>query len=448
MSSSLSGKRGLLAGIFIGLILGASFTLLLRPSPTEEMSALEENLEDYREAVMLLKGTIDEFEAEVVVIEEEKRVLNEALSEAQTQYQEVIASSEGEQGSLLAQLQESEDEISELMSQLEDVVPTISDLEAQIRLARELLSESTLVGGASPVDFLYVNVPLPREIDQVNYQQSVESWTLRFTNFIPLANSTVVDEWGNRYIHVYGVCPLNAEIQVNLDAVITRNMDMEPVVTSDEYPIPTEHLEAVDGRYLEAFTLYTSYPSYVSSDDPIIVTLAEELSDGCTTISEVVDETLSWISTNVVWGCPSCIMNYSVDPLWTLEKGMGNCVNFGYLYVSLFRAQGIPARMVTCVKGYEHSNPGYQTLVSTGTCHMQTEIYYPEVGWIRYDATYFDHPTHIPYGIQLYSEPRIYPGHCEESEFKYDWLTEEWTLVSVGEGKVKMSYLLILAPRS
>jgi transglutaminase-like putative cysteine protease/gas vesicle protein len=448
MSSSSLGKKGLLVGTFIGLILGASFTLLLQPFQTEEMSALEEDLEDYRDEVTLLKGTIDELEAEVEVIKEEKRVLNEALSEAQTRYQEIIASSEAEQGSLLAQLQESEDEISELMSQLEDVVPTISDLEAQIGLARELLSASTLVGGASLVDFLYVNVPLPREIDQVNYQQSVESWTLRFTNFIPLANSTVVDEWGNRYVHVYGVCPLNAEIQVNLDAVITRDMDMEPVVTSDEYPIPTELLEAVDERYLESFTLYTNYPSYVSSDDPIIVSLAEELSDGCTTISEVVDETLGWISTNVAWGCPSCIANYSVDPLWTLENGMGNCVNFGYLYVSLFRAQGIPARSVTCVKGYEHSNPGYQTLVSTEGCHVQTEIYYPEVGWVRYDATYFEHPPHIPYGIQLYSEPRIYPGRCEESELTYEWLTEEWTLVSVGEGKVKMSYLEILAPRS
>lgn len=61
------------------------------------------------------------------------------------------------------------------------------------------------------------------------------------------------------------------------------------------------------------------------------------------------------------------------------------------------------------VKGYEHDNPGFMIPVKSGPpdadWHVQTEVFYPEVGWVRYDATYFSHPCHIPYGIQLEVKP-------------------------------------------
>ncbi len=146
----------------------------------------------------------------------------------------------------------------------------------------------------------------------------------------------------------------------------------------------------------------------IQSDDPAIVAIGQSISQGLTTEVDVVNSTLDWCSQNLGWICPMTMEEIYSDALATVENGGGNCVNFGNAMVAIFRAQGIPARLAHGFKGYEHSNPGFMEPVESGPpagWHVQTEVFYPEAGWVRYDATYFSHPCHIPYGIQINVKP-------------------------------------------
>jgi len=129
---------------------------------------------------------------------------------------------------------------------------------------------------------------------------------------------------------------------------------------------------------------------------------------------------------------------------------VGVCVDFADLLVALSRAQGIPARVAMGIKGYEDTNPGFLTPVNGSGVHAWTEIFYPEVGWIRYDATYMSHSPHIPYGIQLNAyaveERETYPLY-ESKDMEFDWNSDfPWELIGLGENKVKLTYTIKLFP--
>ena len=221
------------------------------------------------------------------------------------------------------------------------------------------------------------------------------------------------------------------EIAVSLKAIIYRERKGIPVTTSDPYPLPENLLPENIRQWLRPTSL-------IQCGDSAIVALAQELSQGLTKEVEVVTNVFNWMAENVKWGCPAEIENYATDALWTLKHREGNCVNHANLTIALLRAQGIPAREAKGFKGYEHNNPGYLEPAEGSDWHVWVEVYYPEIGWVLYDATYFPHPYYLIYGIHMLVEPTGF-GHYSASGGTFT-ANESYRLVGLGENKVEFTY--------
>ena len=87
--------------------------------------------------------------------------------------------------------------------------------------------------------------------------------------------------------------------------------------------------------------------------------------------------------------------NYSLDvgrPDGTIadsflfEMDAGYCTYFATTMVTMLRTQGIPARFVT---GYTEGQQVTQDewVVRGSDSHAWVEVYFPEVGWVRFDPT-------------------------------------------------------------
>ncbi len=294
-----------------------------------------------------------------------------------------------------------------------------------------LLPTETPTSTSDP--WLITYLPIPREVAQANYSQTIESQTITYS-VSPSEVADFTDQYGN----IYKVARWDKEqvgkIVATLEVLLLRKVGMEPVTSSDPYPIPAQLIPNEVKSYLNPST-------QIQSDNPAIITQAQVLNQGLTKETDVVNSTLAWISQNIKWGCPSDTGNYAADAVWTLEKREGNCVNFANLTIALLRAQGIPARYVLGFKGYEDSNPGYLKPVNGSDWHVWAEAYYPEAGWVRYDAAYFDHPWHIPYGIQVKVMPdgtMEYSKWSSKSRVETD---ENWQLIGENN-KVKLTYTI------
>ena len=153
---------------------------------------------------------------------------------------------------------------------------------------------------------------------------------LSVTYSIPPSQTEVVsDEYGNTYEVAWWDEEQDTEVSVTLEAIIYREMEEEPVSTSDPYPILADEIPDDVKLYLEPC-------SSIQSDDPAILAVAQPLSQGLTTEVDVVNNTLEWCSQNLGWICPQTVENHQSDAVWTLENGGGNCVNFANVMVALF----------------------------------------------------------------------------------------------------------------
>jgi len=351
----------------------------------------------------------------------------------------------GENAGLIGRVGKLENDKSALVAQIEGLQDQIDNLENNNTLLQRenenLQAENAHVRAPWSSAWLTFYLPVPREIDQATFFQTVENLSVA-SNALSSGTATLIDEYGNTFMALYWNEKQTSKIVATIESVILREVGMVPVNTPDLYPIPEDLLH-------ENVSVYLQPTQNIQSDDPAIVSLAQNLSQGFTKEVDVVNNTLKWISENIEWGCPACIANYSSDAVWTLKNKEGNCVNFAHLMVALFRAQGIPARLAKGIKGYEHSNPGYLTPVNGSNWHAWTEIYYPQVGWVRYDATYFPHSPHIAYGIQLKvlpnSECSTHPLY-DAGDSRFKEITTEWEIVGLGGNKVRLIYTFTAVP--
>lgn len=77
------------------------------------------------------------------------------------------------------------------------------------------------------------------------------------------------------------------------------------------------------------------------------------------------------------------------DPLahFLFERREGHCEYFATAFTILLRLNGIPSRVVAGYYGATHVEAGGYWVVRQGDAHAWTEAYFPEIGWVRFDAT-------------------------------------------------------------
>lgn len=119
---------------------------------------------------------------------------------------------------------------------------------------------------------------------------------------------------------------------------------------------------------------YLQPEELIQSEDPDIVTLAQELTAGSEDFWEAACRLSRWVTDSIAGSV------YGGSALETLQRGNGSCGSQSMLLAALCRASGIPARVVWgCVYTPEYGG-------SFGH-HGWNEIYVGEPGWIPVDAT-------------------------------------------------------------
>ncbi len=207
--------------------------------------------------------------------------------------------------------------------------------------------------------------------------------TVRSMRVTPAAYTLVTDEYGNRYAEFdLSNMPPGSTVPIQVDYRVAVH---EPLYELGECKgdLPSE---------------FTQAELHVESNNPQIVELSRELSEGKDTMCEQVRAMYDWVGNQLVysyngadWGAQAALGEMGAD-----------CTEYASLLMALARASGIPARYS------EGLWAGGENAPQEGrTEHAWLEVYLPGAGWVPMDPTlgrsslgreaYFAHlpPDHI-----------------------------------------------------
>ncbi|MBI3584924.1 MAG: transglutaminase domain-containing protein [Nitrospinae bacterium] len=231
-----------------------------------------------------------------------------------------------------------------------------------------------------------------------------------------------IDENGNKYLIARWENP-PSELNINTVFKVKSKVAFSDLKSKSSFPV---------SNISPDIKKYLSDSQYAQKNDPSIVSLSKKLTEGAKTQYEAVTNVLNWVVDN---------MKYTLEPpqydaLYSLKTGTGNCQNFSNLSVSLLRVAGIPARVVIgfTVKNnwkVKHINDGStRTLSLADGRHAWFEVYYPDIGWVEYDAQQtltFVSTRYIRQGVGVDSK------EVSDGIYKWSWLQKSNESPSVKE---------------
>ena len=233
--------------------------------------------------------------------------------------------------------------------------------------------------------------------------------------FVPLAASSrqqlIVDEeivasihgvietdgkYGNRYWHGWIDESKGESIDVRVRTVVERRVSRNESHDSSRQLSETERQE---------FAEFLGPNARVVVDHPILDPIRAEIrqragSDDPARVSRAIYD---WVVENVEykkvgtgWG--------NGDTFWACNERYGNCTDFHALFISLARAEGIPARFEI---GFPV--PDSRSAGKIAGYHCWVEFYLPEIGWIPIDASEaFKNPEKKDYFYGTHPADRIH----------------------------------------
>jgi transglutaminase-like putative cysteine protease len=217
--------------------------------------------------------------------------------------------------------------------------------------------------------------------------QDIKDYTLIYDPK-PASVQTETDSFGNKFTKVTW---LNLSKNASISGKFTAALSITLKELASAAPFPFKDAAEKEKRFLAPTPL-------TQADNQRLKVLANNLAKGAATEEAAVIQILNWVVDNV---------KYTVNPpqydaMYTLETGIGNCQNFSHLSIALLRAVGIPARVVggiTLNKSWSAPLKKGSLVQSIGQGgHAWLEVYYPDIGWIPYDAQQshlFVSPRHI-----------------------------------------------------
>ncbi len=170
---------------------------------------------------------------------------------------------------------------------------------------------------------------------------------------------------------------------------------------------------------LDEFQPYLISTETVTSNDPLIISKANELAQGEDDLFELVYKIGLWTKNNINYSLETLTAEVSQNASWVLENKFGVCDELTSLFVAMLRSLNIPARFVT--------GQSYTNLINDFGNHAWAEVYFPGYGWIPFDPTYgqlgYVDSTHI----KMKSSQDI-----KESDINYGWLSNNVNVKSSG----------------
>ncbi|MFB6082221.1 MAG: DUF3488 and DUF4129 domain-containing transglutaminase family protein [Halanaeroarchaeum sp.] len=179
-----------------------------------------------------------------------------------------------------------------------------------------------------------------------------------------------------------------------LDAEVTDFGDLsadEPLREGDSYTVVSERPVVDVSRLQRAGTDYPDvierrYLQLPASTSSRVRDLAARVTADAETPYEQAVAIETWLEANKAYSLAVPSADGKVVDQFLFEMEAGYCVYFASAMVVMLRSEGVPARFVT---GY---TPGERvddnTWVVRGlNSHAWVEVYFPDVGWVRFDPT-------------------------------------------------------------
>jgi len=198
--------------------------------------------------------------------------------------------------------------------------------------------------------------------------------------YSPSPSSTYYDESGNLRV-LFKTSPIapggNVNITVSYVAKITLSPAINNSFSGGLSDIPLEYRK------------YTSTDNYWEVNDTSIKSLAQNLTNGETSVLNKTKAIYNYVVDNIEYDnakqqarlMGENIGRYGAVKTLSLKRGV--CEDISDLFVTLCRASGIPAFVVS---GQTYSRDGIFSSVENG--HAWTEVYIPRYGWLQVDPTW------------------------------------------------------------
>jgi hypothetical protein len=212
-------------------------------------------------------------------------------------------------------------------------------------------------------------LPLPRDVDSGPITQRVH-----YSSISPKPYSVTTDEEGNLLATFKLSASIDHTIEIKGYAMLIQDVDYEFGDSGKLSDIPKDF-----GRYLES-------AEYWEVNDPVIQEAANSLSDS-DDINEIVQTTYNFVVNRINY---SFVKKYGLNErqgaLATLNGGAAVCMEYSDLFITLLRAQGVPARAAF---GFAYGASDYESQEENRINHQWAEVYLPSLDtWINVDTTW------------------------------------------------------------
>ena len=151
------------------------------------------------------------------------------------------------------------------------------------------------------------------------------------------------------------------------------------VLSKKQYPEITFAPPAIPHPSVMPFTKPTAF---ITSDNPEIQQLAQEITKNTQTVFESAFELAQWVRDNIEYDLSTITAEASQPATWTLKNKRGVCDELSLLFIAMVRALDIPARYIIGI-AYTESELFEQGWVP----HAWAEVYINEV-WVPFDLTF------------------------------------------------------------
>lgn len=231
---------------------------------------------------------------------------------------------------------------------------------------------------SAPFVFNTYQVILPRNIDSGPIKQEVF-----FTKIEPNPYSVETDFDGNLVATFKVPANMNQSAVIEGYAVLTRDPKYDFRLADDVTNIPIELREA-----------YLSPAEFWEVDNPEILQALEGLNPQSSNTMDIIDSTYQFVIDRIDY---SFVKKYGLNErqgaLATLRGGAAVCMEYSDLFITLMRAQGVPARAAF---GYGYTSLDFETQEERRINHQWAEVYVPGLDtWIAVDTTWGDFGSNI-----------------------------------------------------
>lgn len=226
------------------------------------------------------------------------------------------------------------------------------------RFVYTLALNSSIAGEVQINCTIPTNSPDFQDIQSVNYSVN-PSWT-------------IADDHDNEIAHF----SLNlAQVEAS-ELSITILVELNKTsYTIPSYSTPYDNASSI-------FQEYTKPEKYVESNNPMIIEVARNITNGCSDPLNASRIICTWVNQYLNYSGFSASTR---GALWALTNKNGDCTEYSDLFVALCRAHGIPARFIDGVDLSSVNTWGVQSWEKIG--HDWAEVYLQNIGWVWVDPT-------------------------------------------------------------